>query len=234
MAFNHQDYIDQFLANPGQFPDPKYGVRLLQPADLVPGETYWQVVGIHHLTPAENRGNRNVFIEALDEAGNRITNPPIWAGWTWEGIQDHERADPVPLDKPGSEPAGNISVGSNQEVSVWIRGRSRASNDVSDRVEGLHTGHPDEPGPNGENWNSIGHHSFYVVFQRRKKTAGGPPITPPVVEPVPEPPEEPTPNPVDWRAKLGIGQLWLLEQHLRLRNTPEAELIVELVRLLDE
>jgi len=48
----------------------------------------------------------------------------------------------------------------------------------SDRVENLHTKHADEPGPNGEIWNSIGHHSFYVIFQRTRQGA-----TPLIVEP---------------------------------------------------
>jgi hypothetical protein len=38
-------------------------------------------------------------------------------------------------------------------------------------VENLHTKHADEPGPNGELWNSIGHHSFYAVFQRTRQAA---------------------------------------------------------------
>jgi hypothetical protein len=218
--FNHKDYTDLFIDSPGlYFPASRYGLKVVQ-ADVSPGESYWQVIGIHHLTPDQNRGNRNVFIEALDEQGKRITNPPIWAGWTWEGIQPHERADPVPLDKPGSEPAGTISVGSNQKVSVWIKGRSRASNDTSDRVEGLHTVHPDEPGPNGENWNSIGHHSFYVVWQRVA-----------VVEPEPEPEPEPV---EDWRKHFTPNELAIIEE---LKSYPPnwmlTGLIAKMARVLD-
>lgn len=190
MPFNHKDYNARFLANPGQNDAwPKYGVGIT-PANVAKGETYWRVIGIHHLLPEENMSNRNVFMDGLDEQGNRIKNPIIWAGWTWEGIQDHERADPTPLDKPDAETAGNISVGANQKVSVWIKGRSRASNDKSDKVVGLHTGHPDEVLPDGRKLNTWGHHSFYVVFQRVVKGATPPPIEPPV-EPEPEPEPEP-------------------------------------------
>ena len=38
-------------------------------------------------------------------------------------------------------------------------------------VENIHTNHPDQHGPGGEVWNSTGHHSFYVVFQRTKSVA---------------------------------------------------------------
>jgi hypothetical protein len=56
-----------------------------------------------------------------------------------------------------------------QNVAVWIKGLSRDANDKSDRVENLHTAHPDEPLPDGSLLNTLGHHSFYVVFQRTRK-----------------------------------------------------------------
>lgn len=191
MTFKHKDYNARFLANPGQNDAwPKYGVEVI-PAVVQPGQVYWRVIGIHHLLPEENMSNRNVFMDVLDEQGKRIKNPIIWAGWTWEGIQDHERADPTPLDKPDNETAGNISVGGNQKVAVWIKGRSRASNDKSDWVTGLHTGHPDEVLPDGRKLNTWGHHSFYVVFQRTVKT--GAVETPPAHTPTTPPPIEAPP-----------------------------------------
>lgn len=192
MAFNHRVYNGEFSANPGRMPLAKYGVEVI-PAVVAEGESYWRVIGIHHLSPEENMSNRNVFMEALDEQGKRVKN--VWAGWTWEGIQGHERADPTPLDKPDEEPAGNISVGSNQKVTVWIKG-ARDGNDKSDRVAGLHTMHPDERLPDGRLLNSLGHHSFYVVWQRTKKAGT---VTPPVVviPPVVIPPVEPMPGPVE-------------------------------------
>lgn len=188
MPFNHQAHNARFLAKPDPHGAKAYGVTIT-PAAVAKGETYWRVIGVHHLLPEENMSNRNVFMDVLDEKGNRLKNPIIWAGWTWEGIQGHERADPTPLDKPDNETAGNISVGGNQRVAVWVKGRSRASNDPSDRVEGLHTLHPDERLPDGRLLNSIGHHSFYVVFQRTIAGATPPPIVtlPPVEEPAPAP-----------------------------------------------
>ncbi len=59
-----------------------------------------------------------------------------------------------------------------QVMTVLISGRSPNANEPSDRVENLHTQHPGEPGQHNESWNSVGHHSFYVVFQRTRKTAG--------------------------------------------------------------
>lgn len=174
MAFNHQQYNQEYLLNAKNNGDPindaaqKYGVRIV-PADVAEGETYWKVIGVHHLLPRENFSKHNVYIDVLDENGRRVRNPIAWAGWTWEGRRPHERADPVPLDKPDFEAAGNIAMHFGQVVSVWIQGLSRDARDKSDRVENMHTGHPDEPTDDGALLNTLGHHSFYVVFQRARK-----------------------------------------------------------------
>jgi hypothetical protein len=177
MAFNHQQYNTEYILNIKNGLDPindaaqKYGVRIIE-ADVAEGELYWQIIGVHHLLPRENFSKHNVYIEALDENGARIRNPIAWAGWTWKGRQPHERADPISLDKPDFEAAGNIAMHFGQIVSVWISGQSRDAQDKSDRLENLHTAHPDEPTPDGALLNTLGHHSFYVVFQRTRKTSG--------------------------------------------------------------
>ncbi len=177
MSFNHQQYNTLYLVNINDGGEPindaaAYGVRIV-PAQVAEGQEYWQVIGVHHLYPRENFGNHHVYLEALDENGQRIKNPPGWVGWTWEGRQPSERADPVVLDKPDYEPAGNVSMHFQQTVSVWAKGRSADANEPSDQVQNLHTRHPDEPLEDGSLLNSVGHHSFYVVFQRRRKGASG-------------------------------------------------------------
>ena len=186
MSFDFQKYNESYLKNIAEGGQPlndaaSYGVRLVE-ADAPVGETYWRVIGVHHLTPEENRGKHNVYLEALDEAGQRVRDPFAWAGWTWDGRRPEERADPVPLDKPTNEPANNIVMYFGQIVSVWLNGLAPDGTALSDRVQNLHTNHPDEPGPGGELWNSIGHHSFYVVFQRARREddgGGGEPPEPP-------------------------------------------------------
>jgi hypothetical protein len=209
MAFSHQRYNATFVQNAQSnksalTPDAKYAVRVV-PAEVAEGETYWKVIGVHHLLPDENVSKHNVYIEALDEQGKRIRNPMAWVGWTWEGRRPNERADPVPLDKPDNETGGDIAVHFGQKISVWIRGLSRDGNDKSDRVENLHTAHPDEPLPDGRLLNTLGHHSFYLVFQRTRKTAAPPvvttepgvstPVTPPTPPTPPPPPTPVTPTP---------------------------------------
>jgi hypothetical protein len=175
MPLVHQRYNERFVQNAKTSSEPltpeaKFGVRVVK-ADVAEGETYWRLIGVHHLLPEENVSKHNIYIEALDEQGNRLRNPIAWAGWTWEGRRPNERADPVPLDKPANETAGDIAIHFGQKASVWIKGLGRDANDKSDRVENLHTAHPDEPLPDGRLLNTLGHHSFYVVFQRTRKTS---------------------------------------------------------------
>lgn len=173
MSFNYQQYNTHYLLNARDDGEPindavTYGVRIVE-ADVAEGETYWKVIGVHHLQPRENFSNHHVYLEALDEQGNRLANPPVFVGWTWEGRRPEERAAPVPLDKPPTEPGANISIYFGQIVSVWVQGTGPDGQAKSDRVENLHTAHPDEPLPDGSLLNTLGHHSFYVVFQRTKK-----------------------------------------------------------------
>jgi len=141
-----------------------YGVRLEQQAGAV-GQLYWRVVGIHHLTPDENRGRRAVYVDVIDEAGQRVHDPNLRLRWGWEGQRADEHADPKAFDKPDHEPATNVDLHRGQQLWVQIEGDSLPS----ERVLNCHTDHADEPGPGGETWNSVGHHSFYVVFQRARR-----------------------------------------------------------------
>lgn len=170
MAFTHQNYNTQFLQAGVMVNNAEqYGARIVR-AEVAPGETYWQVIGVHHLQPDENRSNHHVYFEVLDENGQRITSPTAWIGWTWEGRRPEEPANPVPVDKPAAEPGSNLPVFKGQTVSVWMNGLARDGADKSDRVENLHTNHADEPMSDGALFNTIGHHSFYVVFQRTQKS----------------------------------------------------------------
>lgn len=176
MAFNHQRYNAIYLNNvqaggaPLNDAAENYGV-VIEPAQVAEGQMYWKVIGVHHLDPQENFSNHHVYLEVLDEQGNRIRQPLPWVGWTWKDRRPDEPARPVPIDKPDFEAGGNIAVHRSQIISVWVNGFTPDASDLSDRVTGIRTTHPDEPLPNGELLNTWGHHSFYVVFQRTTRKA---------------------------------------------------------------
>ncbi len=115
----------------------------------------WVVVEVRHLTPAENKGKHHIYVDAVDENGQRVKG--LHLGWAWDG----GGAQPaIPMDKPEGEPMVNIPMFRGQMVAVWMLGGR------SDIVAGLHTLHGNEAASGGELWNTNGHHSFYIKFQK--------------------------------------------------------------------
>jgi len=170
MAF-HDVYRTEFLSRPptaepstilGNAAD--YDVQL-QPANVEPGQRYWRVAGVHHLLPNENRSNRHVFVDVVDADGQRVRDANLRLHWGWEGQHPDENAPPKRFDKPDHEPHTNVDVYLGQHIWIRVDGDDLPS----DAVTNLHTNHPDERGPAGQTWNSVGHHSFYVLFQRAVK-----------------------------------------------------------------
>jgi drug/metabolite transporter (DMT)-like permease len=137
-----------------------YGVEV-QPVQVEKGQRYWKVIKVYHLSPVENHANHNVYVDLLDEDGNRVYGAKARA--TWQGGQGE-----VTIDKPENEPGTNLPLWKHQVVAIEGVGLP------SDKVLNLHSGHPDEPGPPA--WgNTLFHHSFYVAFQRTIKEGGEPP-----------------------------------------------------------
>lgn len=151
----------------------RYGVTVA----TVRTPSAWRCLGVYHLTPAENRGRHNIFLDVLDETGKRI--PGAVVNWRWaDGAPVQTRK----LDKLTSEPGADIDAGKDATYSLWLS----ADGLPSDVVAGIHTRHADERGPNGELWNSVGHHSFYVAFMRQKAAV----IVPPIIDPPTVPGDE--------------------------------------------
>lgn len=134
-----------------------YGVEIV-PVDISPGTAYWRVIRVHHLTPEENHGNHHIYLDALDDDGNRVYGAQALI--TWDGGQQT-----VTIDKPLSEPGTNFPMWKWQVCTVEMLGMA------SDRVTNLHTAHPDEPPGTG---NTLFHHSFQIDYQRSVKGSQGP------------------------------------------------------------
>lgn len=143
-----------------------YGVTLSNP-NVPQGQQYWKIIGVRHLTPAENAGNHAAYVGVYDEDGNIVAGRPGAMGWTWEGRRPEEPAPPFELK---AEPErGNVTMHFQQTISQWCLLDSL----VSGVVSGIHTRHPDEaPG------NTLGHHSFYTVFKLVTSGGGTPPVEP--------------------------------------------------------
>jgi len=155
-ATEHDVQIDALAASAAETPNDAtgYGVVVIA-ADVSAGTPYWRVVLVHHLTPDENHANHHLFLDALDEQGGRIAGAR--GRVTWEGGEQV-----ITIDKPANEPGTNFPMWKWQVCTVEMLDLP------SDRVTGLHTGHPDEPPGMG---NTLFHHSFLVHFQRAIKDA---------------------------------------------------------------
>lgn len=144
----------RYLATPAN-DATAYGVSIIRAQQ----QNAWRCIGAYHLKPDENRGRHNVFVEVLDESGKRTRNATIkWRWYTDAPLQTRL------LDKPDDEPAADIPLESSMFVSLYLDGDGLPS----DNVGNLHSRHGDEKGSGGETFNSYGHHSFYIVFQRQK------------------------------------------------------------------
>lgn len=135
-----------------------YGVTIA-PAPVAPGAWYWQAVRVHHLSSEENGGNHHIFLDLLDSAtptdagplGGRVSGAR--ARITWDGGEQI-----VTVDKPPNEPGTNFPLWKWQVCTVQALGLP-GEELPSDRVAGMHTGHPDEGAGN-----TLFHHSFAVTF----------------------------------------------------------------------
>lgn len=134
----------------------------------------WRVVGIYHLSPEENRGNHNVYLAAYDKEGHLIAAESDVFGWDWEGRREDEKL-PTGVEAKAAPERGNIGMSFGQKIICWVK-RNGLSSDV---VKNIHTDHPDEA-----EGNTIGHHSFYVVWKECISNGQPPPLPPP------EPPED--------------------------------------------
>ncbi len=177
ILFDFQDWIEVFKTQYREhniayndtvdmvsFDDPSYQIIIEKPQNPI-----WRVLGIHHLSPEENRGNHNIYIEILCKQDEREGFRAIH--WTWIGRQ---LSQPAPDIFAGQKPHNelvDLPLNLGMIVSVWTNG--------SEIVKGLSSNYPDEM-----KGNTIGHHSFFICFQEID-------FDPPEPEP-PIPPEQST------------------------------------------
>lgn len=167
-SFNHLRYMDKFLS------DFKAGVAFANNSTakvnrFTSSGPHYQLIGIYHLTGDENRSKHNLYMDVVDINGHCIGEKIEWG---WEGQKPTQQPNPVILDKPPNEPAGNIVIFWGQKIWARVLGKP------SDTIVDVHSMLPDE-----DVWNTLGHHSFYCVWLWNKDGTAPPPIDPPIDPP---------------------------------------------------
>jgi len=112
------------------------------------GNSYWRCVLLHDMGDAEEQDTHNVFVDLLDEMGERLKPTTlIRIRYGWENMAADVGELFAPCEKEFPQPLANVAIFGG--AKVWVEVDDRRG---SDRVVGLSSA-PD------------GHESIYAVFQ---------------------------------------------------------------------
>ncbi len=130
--------------------DPRLGQLgvSIEPANVPSGQPYWRVIEVLWQDEQQAAGRHSVFVEVLDENGNRIVGQPVVFAWA-----DGKTVSPTE-NKPPPEYAVNFPMyAAGQAYSIWVEGLP------SDKVRGLGLGDLEE------RWRTI-HVVYLIKFQK--------------------------------------------------------------------
>ena len=117
----------------------------------------YQLVSWRQLTPCENHGMHNIFINVVDPAGNGIPGVRLWVSWGSDGVEILTGSKP--------ELGPGWAVFDMFKGTYWVK----VNEGTSDITPPLTVDIPkDEPCPETNNpvGNSLYHYSYEVIFQR--------------------------------------------------------------------
>ena len=121
---------------------------VVQPAGVRPGQSYWRLISCYWQNKEESGNDHTIYINVLDEAGNRLVGQPIEVRWPDGSLVI------VTEDKPEPVYSANFPMYATLgSYSVSIPGLP------SDTVVGMGMGTADQP-------NFTIHTNFLLTFQR--------------------------------------------------------------------
>ena len=121
---------------------------VLQPAGVRPGQSYWRLVEARWQNEAEAQGDHTIYVDVLDEGGNKILRAPIEIRWPGASITIFTE------DKPPTEYSSNFPMYNTLgSYAVSLPGLP------SDAIVGLGLGTAEQPA-------FTIHTNFFLTFQR--------------------------------------------------------------------
>ncbi len=121
---------------------------VVQPAGVRPGQSYWRLVEALWQNEEEAQGDHTIYVDVLDENGNRIIGAPIEIRWVGASVTIYTEDKPI-TEYPANFPMYN-TLGS---YTVSLPGLP------SDAIEGLGLGTPEQPAFKI-------HTNFFLTFRR--------------------------------------------------------------------
>ena len=149
----------------------------IMPIDgLKPGDEYYAIIGLFHLPGYQNGNNSHLYFDAIDGEGKRLFGVEFRVEWDDITPEEIARLTPIRIDKPINEPGANFGMIWEQVLNSFYIDNPPVP---VDRFRGVHIRYEND----GEG-NNRGHHSHYIVFQKRIFAAPDiPPIDPPIDPP---------------------------------------------------
>lgn len=142
--------VAQAAAAPPRAWDPRLdqlGVNV-EEANVQPGQQYWRLIEARWADEKESGGKHHIYVEVLDENGNRVVNQPVTVWWG-EGSDTRVTEDKAPPDY-----AYNFQMyAAGNAYHVKVEGlpsdilHGAGMGDIERRMWGIHT-------------------SFYVTYQK--------------------------------------------------------------------
>ena len=135
------DAIQEFAVQVQPYWDPDLTTRkaILVEADAQPGELYWQLIRADWLDEYESDGKANIYMELLDDNGDRKQDAFVYVTWGEENYPD-EYALVVWEDKPDGEFAWNFPM-----YSLAPAYNARPVGYPADQVRGMGLGSIENP-----------------------------------------------------------------------------------------
>jgi hypothetical protein len=124
---------------------------VIQPAGVRPGQSYWRLIACYWQNKEESGNDHTIYINVLDEAGNRIVGQPVEVRWPDGSLVILTEDKPEPVYSANFPMYATLG-----SYSVSIPGLP------SDTVVGMGMGTAEQP-------NFTIHTNFLLTFQRVQK-----------------------------------------------------------------
>lgn len=126
----------------------------------------WRCTYIHHMTPAENAGKHNIFVDCI-RSGQVVRDGSVRIAWKWAGQRSDETAKPAICDKRAPDHSTDTPIEKGQYITLLVDDGKGTPSDIIGNLNAV------MDGADGNSWH---HHSYMLTFELTSQPS---PIPPP-------------------------------------------------------